>query len=128
MYRPSAPSTYLEEVSYCPMSRLAIDDSQAHASTDHSILAALDDFLSATPSAPLPPSPNPSPLSVPHRTPPPSALATQCKRSAQDDDESLDVDLSGISLVRETLGATPLHPPPTKNGRLFSGADGDLAR
>ncbi|VDD78437.1 unnamed protein product [Mesocestoides corti] len=125
LYRSPTPTTFLEEVSYCPMSRLAIKDSVPSTTTKCSVLAALDDFLSSG--------------SQQHQTPlqqrKPTALSTattttrlapsllQCKRSAQDD-ESLDEGLREISLVggngvRQATASVPLHPPPVKNGRLF---------
>ncbi|VDL65193.1 unnamed protein product [Hymenolepis diminuta] len=144
-----APTTFLEEVAYCPMSRLALNDPAPSASPDHSVLAALEDFLSSScnqHSVDLVPH-------VPHPTPPPlrmqqplassassfrervvveqqirplsPSLQVQCKRSAQDDEVGLDMGLSEISLVggkthlQQVNGSAPLMPPPVKNGRLF---------
>ncbi|VDO08787.1 unnamed protein product [Rodentolepis nana] len=125
-YRASAPTTFLEEVTYCPMSRLALSD-PVPASPDHSVLAALEDFLSSSCNQhpvddishvpyPTPPARNVQ-QSLPTtssssfrdrvvvdqqiRPPSPSMLVQQqqCKRLAQDDEVGLDMGLSEISLV-----------------------------
>ncbi|KAM7536939.1 hypothetical protein Aperf_G00000075639 [Anoplocephala perfoliata] len=140
-YRPAASTTFLEEVAYCPMSRLALNDPTPSTNTDHSDLAALEDFLTSSlnqhplDTVHVPPSPAPTlspsfrdrvvglpgeqirPLS-------PSLLIQQCKRSAQDDEIGLDAGLREISLVggkttRQANAPFPLMPPPVKNGRLF---------
>lgn len=144
-YRPAASTTFLEEVAYCPMSRLALSDPAPSTSTEHSVLAALEDFLSSscnqhppdTVHIPPPPPPPPPPTSSPSfrdrvvglpgekiRPLSPSLLIQQCKRSAQDDEVGLDAGLREISLVggkttRQANAPFPLMPPPVKNGRLF---------
>lgn len=137
------------------MSRLALNDPLPSADPDHSVLAALEDFLSsscsqqpveATTSAPRP---TPPPLPIPPGAPIASSSSTVtsaafrdrmgvdqqlrphspsiqvhqqqlCKRSAQDDEVGLDMELRAISLAgRQVNGPVPLMPPPVKNGRLF---------
>lgn len=112
------------------MSRLALNDPIPSTATEHSVLAALEDFLSSSNQhqqvPPLPPS---SPITLAGNdqvSPSPAlhpSLLTQCKRSAQDD-EGLDTSLREISLTgcKTTRHETPapLLPPPVKNGRLLS--------
>ncbi|VUZ50735.1 unnamed protein product [Hymenolepis diminuta] len=125
-YRASAPTTFLEEVAYCPMSRLALNDPAPSASPDHSVLAALEDFLSSSCNQHsvdlVPHVAHPTPPSLRMQQPLPSSASSfrervvveqqirplspslqvqqqQCKRSAQDDEVGLDMGLSEISLV-----------------------------
>ncbi|VDK35228.1 unnamed protein product [Taenia asiatica] len=141
-YRSAAPTTFLEEVAYCPMSRLALNDPVPSATTEHSALAALEDFLSSGnqhQQTPLPP----PPLLTPQRgvavvgatsiSPLCPSLLMQCKRSAQDregpDAGLLEFNLMGRKATRQATAPVSFPPPPVKNGRLFDQeASGDHFR
>lgn len=132
-YRSAAPTTFLEEVAYCPMSRLALNDPAPSATTEHSVLAALEDFLSSGTQRQQPPPLQPPPLSTLQQgvatvdatsvNPLCSSLLMQCKRSAQDGgglDASLcETNPMGRKTTRHAAASVPFLPPPVKNGRLF---------
>ncbi|KAL5968784.1 Transcription factor CP2 [Taenia solium] len=141
-YRSAAPTTFLEEVAYCPISRLALNDPAPSATTEHSALAALEDFLSSGNQHQQTPLPPPS-LSTLQRgvavvdatsiSPLCPSLLMQCKRSAQDreglDAGLLEFNLMGRKATRQATAPVPFPSPPVKNGRLFDQeASGDHFR
>lgn len=114
------------------MSRLALNDPAPSATTEHSVLAALEDFLSSGNQHQQPSLP-PPPFSTTQRgvaavdatsvSPIYPSLLMQCKRSARDGEGSdaglLEFNLMGRKATRQATAPVPFPPPPVKNGRLF---------
>ncbi|VDM33940.1 unnamed protein product [Hydatigera taeniaeformis] len=130
-YRSAAPTTFLEEVAYCPISRLALNDPAPSATPEHSVLAALEDFLSSGNQHQQPLLPPPTVLASDRGVAAVDATTTsplcpsliQSKSSAQDN-EGLDVgplefNLIGRKATRQATAPVPFPPPPVKNGRHF---------